>query len=134
MTPGQSRRLARKSTLLQKQVLEELHAIAKSIERAESSVVALKDQMEAVNFKHKDRKTTSDDIAYLEDLLRCARKKLGWEKQMSSLARKMPELLTNITTVMNDKENPPSNETRILVLKLLTTVQEAMGRLEKAKG
>jgi hypothetical protein len=134
MTPGQSRRLARKSTLLQKQVLEELHAIAKSIERAETSVVALKDQMEAVNLKHKDRKTTSDDIAYLEDLLRCARKKLGWEKQMSSLARKMPELLTNITTVMNDKENPPSNETRILVLKLLTTVQEAMGRLEKAKG
>ena len=134
MTPGQSRRLARKSTLLQKQVLEELHAIAKSIERAETSVVALKDQMEAVNLKHKDRKTTSDDIAYLEDLLRCARKKLGWEKQMSSLARKMPELLTNITTVMNDKENPPSNETRVLVLQLLTTVQEAMARLEKAKG
>ena len=134
MTPGQSRRLARKSILLQKQVLEELHAIAKSIERAETSVVALKDQMEAVNLKHKDRKTTSDDIAYLEDLLRCARKKLGWEKQMSSLARKMPDLLTNITTVMNDKENPPSNETRILVLKLLTTVQEAMARLERAKG
>jgi hypothetical protein len=134
MTPGRSRRLARKSSLLQKEVVDELTAVARSIEKAEEMIVALKEQMDAVNQAHANRTTTSDDIAYLEDLLRCARKKLAWEKQMASLAKRIPVVLTKVQAVMNDQTNPPPDETRVAVAGLLQSVQQAMTRLETAKS
>jgi hypothetical protein len=134
MTPGQARRLARKSALRQQEVVESLQALANSIEKADAMIVALKDQMEIVNDKHQERKTTSDDIAYLEDLLQCARKKLAWEKQMASLSKRIPEVLESVTAVMNDPVAAPSDETRVLVVQLLNKVQQSMARLEAAKG
>jgi hypothetical protein len=134
MTPGRSRRLARKSSLLQKEVVDELTAVARSIEKAEEMIVALKEQMDSVNQTHANRTTTSDDIAYLEDLLRCARKKLAWEKQMASLAKRIPVVLTKVQAVMNDQANPPPDETRVAVAGLLQSVQQAMSRLEIAKS
>ena len=133
MTPGQARRLARKSALRQKEVLEELHAVAKAITRSEGMVIELKAQMEAANTDHQDRKTTSDDIAYLEALLRCARKKLAWENQMASISKRIPEVLALISEVMNDSANPPTDDTRAIVVGLLQTVQDSMSRLELAK-
>jgi hypothetical protein len=134
MTPGRSRRLARESSLLQKEVVDELTAVARSIEKAEEMIVALKEQMDSVNQAHANRTTTSDDIAYLEDLLRCARKKLAWEKQMASLAKRIPVVLTKVQAVMNDQTNPPPDETRVAVAGLLQSVQQAMTRLETAKS
>jgi hypothetical protein len=134
MTPGQSKRLARKSALRQQEVIESLQGLAQSIEKAETMIVALKDQMETVNAKHETRKTTSDDIAYLEDLLQCARKKLAWEKQMAALSKRIPVVLESVTAVMNDPAMGPSDETRVIVVQLLNNVQQSMARLETAKG
>jgi chromosome segregation ATPase len=133
MTPGQAKRLARKSALLQAEMLQELQGLVQSIERCRESIATLKVQMEEVNTTHKDRKTTAEDIAYLEDLLKCGRKKLDWEKQMASIAKRTPEVLTKVTNVMNDSTNPPSNEVRDMAVKLLTLVQEGMTRLGEAK-
>jgi hypothetical protein len=134
MTPGQARRLARKSALRQQEVVDGLQAVASSIEKADEMITSLKTQMDEVNARHQDRKTTSDDIAYLEDLLRCARKKLAWEKQMASLSKKIPEVLAAVTSVMNDPAMPPSDQTRAVVMGLLQNVQQSMARLEQAKG
>ena len=134
MTPGQARRLARKSALRQQAVVEDLQALAKSIGRADELIMELKADMETVNAKHQDRKTTVEDIAYLEDLLRCARKKLAWEKHMASLSKRIPEVLESVTAVMNDPVAPPPDETRVVVVQLLQHVQQSMSRLEVAKG
>src|SRR5687768_10601224 len=101
MTPAQARRLAKKAALRQQELVEELQAVAHSIEKVDGMIVALKDDMEAVNAKHASRKTTTEDIAYLEDLLRCARKKLAWEQHMAKLSKRIPEVLQNVTSVMN---------------------------------
>jgi hypothetical protein len=126
-------KLAQKSALLQREILEELEALAKSFDRSEKMIVELKADMEAVNAKHQDRKTTRDDIAYLEDLLRCAKKKLVWEKQMEKLRERTPEIMKRVSDMINDQTMPPSDETRATVLRLLQSVQAAMERLERAK-
>ncbi len=134
MTPGKARRLARKAALRQLEVVESLEALANSIGKADTMINELKEQMEAVNAKHADRKTTADDIAYLEDLLRCARKKLTWEQQMAKLSKRIPEVLETVSAVMNDPEAAPSEETRAAVVQLLQKVHHSMASLEKAKG
>ena len=134
MTPGQARRLARKAALRQQEVVEALEGLANSIGKADTMITELKDQMEAVNAKHAHRKTTADDIAYLEDLLKCARKKLAWEQQMAKLSKRIPEVLEEVSAVMNDAVSPPPDETRVSVVKLLQNVQQSMARLEQAKG
>jgi hypothetical protein len=114
--------------------VEALEALANSIGKADTMITELKDQMEAVNAKHAHRKTTADDIAYLEDLLKCARKKLAWEQQMAKLSKRIPEVLEEVSAVMNDPVSPPPDETRVSVVKLLQNVQQSMARLEQAKG
>ena len=96
-------------------------------------ITELKEGIEAVNSKHRDRKTTREDIAYLEDLLRCAKKKLAWEEKMESLRQRIPAVLANVSTIMNDAKNPPAEEMRTAVIQSLSTMQGAMERLEKAK-
>ena len=134
MTPGKARRIARKAALRQLEVVEALEALANSIGKADTMINELKEQMEAVNAKHEHRKTTAEDIAYLEDLLGCARKKLTWEQQMAKLSKRIPEVLEIVSSVMNDPESAPSDETRVAVVQLLHKVQESMVRLEQAKG
>jgi hypothetical protein len=133
MGSSKSLKLARKSALLQKDVLTELEALMKSIARGEKMIVELKEEMELVGTKHRDRKTTQDDIAYLEDLLRCAKKKLAWENQMASLAKRTPELLAKVSGIMNDPLHPPDEEVRMGIMRALQSIQAAMERLEQAK-
>jgi hypothetical protein len=90
--------------------------------------------LDAVNKKHADRRTTRDDIAYLTALLECARKKLGWEKQMASLQKRTPAILDEITRLMNDPKNPPPEELRAQVLQSLQQVQTTMERLQSARA
>jgi chromosome segregation ATPase len=126
-------KLAEKAALEQRQVVVEIEALVKSIERCEKTISELKTELEQVNEKHKGRRTTQEDIAYLTDLLKCANKKLGWEKQMASLQKKTPALLDRMGTLTNDPMNPPTNEMRAAMLQGLEAVKSAMEKLEKVK-
>lgn len=124
---------AQKSALLQRELLEELEALVKSIDRSEKMITELKAEMEEVKVKHQDRQTTRDDIAYLEDLLACAKKKLAWEKLLESLQKRTPAVLAKVSEVVNDPKNPPAEQTRANILQCLQNVQVSMQRLEQAK-
>jgi hypothetical protein len=126
-------KLAEKAALEQRQVVGEIDALVKSIERCERTISELKVELEQVNEKHKGRRTTQEDIAYLTDLLKCANKKLGWEKQMASLQKKTPAVLERMSALINDPVNPPSNEVRATMLQRLEAVRSAMEKLEKVK-
>ena len=108
MASSKAKKLLRKSTLLQGEMLDDLHTLAKSIERAETLLAELKRDTEAMTARHPaSRRTTREDIAYLEDLLQCAKKKLAWEKQMETLAKRTPEVLAKVSTAMNDTPTHP---------------------------
>ncbi|HEX8294722.1 MAG TPA: hypothetical protein VF593_00345 [Chthoniobacteraceae bacterium] len=126
-------KLAQRSSERQRQVIGELEALVKSIERGEKMIVDLKAELEAVNVEHQDRKTTRDDVAYLEALLRCAKKKLVWEKQMAALQKRTPIVLAEVSDLLNDTRHSPNEETRASLLRSLQAVQAAMHRLELVK-
>src|SRR6201996_4715378 len=134
MATNRAKKLLRKSSVLQVEMLEELQSLVKSIERGETLLAELKSDTEEMNAKHQHRRSTREDIAYLEDLLKCAKKKLAWEKQMEQLANRTPEVLAKVTATMNDPPNPPEPEVREKVLELLRVVQGAMARLDAAKA
>ena len=133
MSHRKARKLAQKSAAEQERVLTELERVARSIERGEQMVCELKEEADLINEKHAGRKTTREDIAYLEDLLRCAKKKLAWEKHADNLAKRIPPLLARVTSLMNDPLNPPSGEVRDSVVRSLHMVQAAMQRLENVR-
>lgn len=126
-------KLAEKGAVQQQQTIQELHALAKDIERCEKTILDLQSELESVNIRHKDRKTTREDIAYLEDLLKCANKKLTWEKHIASLQKRTPVLLEKITKLMNDPKSPPDDQTRSQMLQALQGLQAAMERLQNVK-
>jgi hypothetical protein len=135
MASSKAKKLLHKSALLQGEMLEDLQALVKSIERAEILLAELKRDAEAMTARHPATlRTTREDIAYLEDLLKCAKKKLAWEKQMEALAKRTPEVLTKVSTAMNDTAHPPEGRVRHAVLELLQTVQASMNRLDAAKA
>ena len=133
MRTGKALKLGRKSVHLQKEVLEELDSLTRSVARAEKLILDLKDEMEAVGAKHQNRTTTKDDIAYLEDLLRCAKKKLAWENLMEGLGKRTPSLLQKVSAIMSDEQNPPSDDVRTGIMQALQSIQSAMERLDQAK-
>jgi hypothetical protein len=134
MASSRAKKLLRKSNVLQGAMLEELQALVKSIERAETLLAELKRDTEAMNAKHQNRRTTREDIAYIEDLLKCAKKKLAWENQMETVAKRTPDVLAKVSTAMNDTANPPAENVRTATLALLQSVQGAMARLDAAKS
>jgi chromosome segregation ATPase len=127
-------KLAEKALLEQQRVVTELQSLVKSIERSEKTINDLKKELEAVQNKYPVRKTTQEEIAYLTDLLKCANKKLGWEKQLASLQKRAPVILDQLTSVMNDPSHPPSDEMRAAMLGALQGVKVAIERLEKVKS
>src|SRR5438477_255691 len=126
-------KLAEKAALQQRQVIAELNALAKDIERCEKTIITLRSELEAVNSKHQGQRTTREDIAYLTGLLECAKKKLAWEKQMASLQKRTPAILESMTGLMHDPQAPPAEETREEMLRALQIIQAAMERLNQAK-
>jgi len=126
-------KLAARSAAQQQQVIGELDSLVKDIERCEKTIVELKAELEAVNQKHGARRTTRDDIAYLEDLLKCAHKKLTWEKHIASLKKRTPATLQKMASLINDPQTPPNDEMRAGMLRALQAVQAAMERLENVK-
>lgn len=120
-------------TAQQKSLVGELQALVKDIERCDKTVVGLKEELQQVNERHGNRTTTQDDIAYLEDLLACARKKLVWEKQISSLQKRTPELMQRVEALVNHPNSNPDEETRNALMSSLTQVQASMKRLNEVK-
>jgi hypothetical protein len=124
---------AQKVAAQQNKVIAELQAIVKDIERCEKTVFGLKEELESINVRHANRKTTQDDIHYLEDLLACARKKLVWEKQIASLQKRTPLLMKEVEEVVNHPQSNPDEKTRGALLESLNNVKGAMERLQGAK-
>jgi uncharacterized protein YoxC len=122
-----------KIALRQREIIAELQALVGDIERCEKSIVALKQELEQVNARHADRNTTQQDIAYLEDLLACAKRKLVWEKQMASLQKRTPELMARVEELVNHPQSKPDEETRGSLLQALRNVQDSMRRLSEAR-
>src|SRR5437870_2278247 len=126
-------KLAEKSMARQHEVITGLNTLVKDIERSEQMITELKSELDAVNFKHKDRQTTREDIAYLQDLLKCANKKLAWEKRIAGLQKRTPLILEEVSSLMNDPKNPPDGQVRAEILGVLQSVQTAMERLQNVK-
>jgi hypothetical protein len=126
-------KLAQKITAQEQAIILELQTIVKDIERSEKTVSALKGDLENVNTRHASRKTTQDDVNYLEDLLACAKKKLVWEKHMASLQKRTPELMQRVEALVNHPESSPDEKTRTALLEAVLTVKSALERLQGAK-
>jgi predicted nucleic acid-binding Zn-ribbon protein len=127
-------KLAERALARQQEIISELEGLTNSIERCEKTIHDLKTELEAVNLKHQNRKTTQDDIDYLTDLLKCANKKLNWEKQLASLQKRTPALLQNICALMADAKHPPGEQMRCSLVEALHRVQAAMERLEQGRA
>jgi hypothetical protein len=127
-------KLAEKSLVLQQQVVSELNTLVKDIERSEKTIVDLQAELHAVNSKYPSPRTTRQDIAYLTDLLKCANKKLAWEKQIASMQKRTPVTLQKMAQLLNDEKNPPADAMRTEMLRALHGVQSAMERLQGMKG
>ena len=125
---------AQKSVSRQQQVLLQLRALAKDIERCAKTITDLKTELEAVNAKHKSRTTTREDIAYLTDLLKCANKKLVWEKQLVSVQKRTPIILETVSRLMNDPQIPADEQLRAEMLRSLQAIQVTMERLQSVKS
>jgi len=122
-----------KSLLLQQQVVEELTTLVKDIERSEKIISDLQAELAVVNTKYPSPRTTRQDIAYLTDLLKCANKKLAWEKQIASMQKRTPATLQKMAQLLNDEKNPPADAVRVQMLQALQGVQSAMQRLQGIK-
>ena len=126
-------RIAEKRALQQVQVVSELKELAKDIERCEQTIRNLKTDLESINSRHPQPRTTREDITYLTELLDCAKRKLAWEKQMASLQKRTPAILETMTRLMNDPQSVPAENTRSEMLKALQEIQGAMERLNEVK-
>ena len=126
-------KLAQKAANEQRHVISDLKTLVADIERCEKTINTLKEELDAVNSKHQGRRTTREDIAYLTALLDCAKKKLAWEKQITSLQKRTPQLLERMLQLIHDPQNPPAEESRNAMLGSLQAVQAAMERLQNVK-
>ena len=127
-------KLEQKSAAQQQQVVVELNAIVKDIERSEKAIVALNHDLQAINKKFQGPRSTRDDVDYLAGLLDCAKRKLAWEKQMGSLQKRTPVLMERMSAILHDPKAPPSAEVREQMLHALQAIQAAMERLQAANS
>jgi len=133
MQSAKDLKLAQKSIVLQRQVVSELNTLVEDIERCERTIVDLQNELGAVNAKYPSPRTTRQDIGYLTDLLKCANKKLAWEKQIASMQKRTPATLEKMDALLNDPKNPPADDMRTEMLRALQGVQAAMERLQTMK-
>ena len=117
----------------QKGLVGELQALVKDLERAEKTVNSLKSELGSVAERHANRTTTQHEIAYLEDILACFRKKLVWEKQIASLQKRTPELMQRVEALVNHPQSNPDQETQDALMTSIKEVQAAMNRLNESK-
>ena len=126
-------KLEQKIAAQHQEIIVELQALVKDIERSETTINALKIELEGINTRHSGRSSTQEDIDYLEDLLKCAKKKLVWEKQMASLQKRTPLLMQEVEKLVNHPQSHPNDETQSKLMQSLQAVQGAMQRLQGVK-
>src|SRR5688572_3280736 len=112
MSLRKQNKLAEKRAGEQQRVILELNALVKSIERCVKTITDLKSELELVNAAHQGSRTTRQEIDYLTELLKCAHKKLTWEKQLASLQKRTPELLEQMGRLLNDPLAAPDDPFR----------------------
>src|ERR1041385_7331662 len=115
-------RQAEKTAVRQREIILDLDVIVRDIERCEQTISELQRELALVTAKYPAQRTTRQDIAYLTDLLKCANKKLAWEKHIASLQKRMPPTLEKMSALLNDPANPPSDQTRAEMLRTLQQV------------
>ena len=133
MTSSRHFKLREKSLARQVQVIEELNRLGKDIERCERTIGELKNELEEVNSKFKTRASTREEIDYLTALLKVANKKLIWEKNMSSLQKRTPEIMSRVSELVNDPKSPLDDQEKASLVPSLNAVQAAMQRLAASK-
>lgn len=124
-------KLAERSLAQQRALVGDLNGLLRDIERCEQTIMNLKAELEGINARHQGPRTTREDIEYLSGLLACAKKKLNWEKQLASLQKRTPLALEEMTRLLIDPKNPPTEEVRTGMLRALQGIQAAMERLQK---
>lgn len=133
MATTQELKRAQKSELEQQAVILELKSLVQDIDRCEQTIVVLQAELKGINGKYAAQRTTRQDIAYLTDLLKCANKKLAWEKQIAGVQKRTPAVVEQMSVLMNDPVNPPSDSVRAAMLLALQGLQSAMDRLQNVK-
>lgn len=128
MSANQSKRLE-ESLQREKQLVAELNTLLVDIETSERMIVDLQRELAEVNSKNQGPRTTQQDIEYLSGLLECAKKKLAWEQQITSLRSRTPAILQEISDLLQNRETAPADNSRAEMLKVLQKVQAAMERL-----
>jgi|SRR5581483_10460196 len=117
-----------------RRLLEELNQLATDIGRCEQTINAVMAQLNAVNTKYQGPRTTRQDVEYLTALLDCAKRKLAWEKDVSSMQKRAPALMESMAKMLNDPDFPPSEESKGDMLRALQAVQAALEKLQGAGG
>jgi hypothetical protein len=133
MSSAKDLKLEQKAAAQQLTLLGELNLLVKDIERVEKTITLLQGELGGINSRYQGPRTTREDISYLTALLDCAKKKLAWEKQISSLQKRTPQLLENMMQMLQDPRNPPSEEIRAKLLAGLQAIQASMERLQSVK-
>ena len=113
-----------------RRAVDELNQLAADVGRCEQTISSVMTELNAVNTKYSGPRTTKDDVEYLTVLLDCAKKKLEWEKKISSLRNRAPGILENMTKILNDPDFPPPPDVQAEMLRSLQTVQSALERLQ----
>ena len=134
MASSKALKLGRKSALSQRDVLVELDALMKSIARGEKMILELKEEMELVGTKHQHRKTTRDDIAYLEDLLRLREEEAGVGEPDGEPRQAHAGATRKVLRDDERRQNPPDGEVRAGIMRALQSIQGAMERLDKRRS
>ena len=124
---------AEKALSRQQQVVREFNLLVGDIQRCEKTIRELQAELESINARYPGQRTTREDVAYLSDLLKCAQRKLAWEKSIASMQKRTPSLLQELATLMNDPENPPGDQAKAEMLDALQSLQGAMERLQNVK-
>jgi hypothetical protein len=127
-------KLAEKRVAEQRQIIGELSSLVGDIERCVKTIDDLQTELAAAVEKHKGPRTTREEIAYLEDLLRCANRKLIWEKHMASLKKRTRAILERMGQLINDPSLPADDPIRPEMLRALQAVQAAMQKLQDQTG
>lgn len=122
-----------KNAAQQQRVIAELNDLAKDIERCEKTISTLQAELISITAKQPEKRTTREDIDYLTALLKCANKKLVWEKNISSLQKRLPVVLEKMSTLIDQPQAAGDDHLRTDMLRALQVVQAAMERLQNAK-
>jgi hypothetical protein len=127
-------KLAGKSVQKQQRIVQELNRIVEDIQRSEKTVLELQAELMAANVKYPSPRTTREDIGYLTELLKCANRKLIWEKNLASLQKRTPGVLEELMRLMSDPQNPPDDAMKLQMMTAFQALQAAMEKLKNFDG